>query len=214
MAAEGKIPLKARLPWFLIWVPLALLLYILVNGAGHMASTYKIFHVSKESLAPLETVAPFLWGSWAFLTAPTLAVFAWVGWKTCPFWSAPVRWVAGVLSLLLVILLLGVQGWLVQAPYGWPPAKWNWPKQRTILATIWKPHLSRPGLEISAPYIAQLLKDPDEDVRGEAAKALSQLDAKAFAPDIAQLLKDPDESVRSAAAEALKRLGQEAALPE
>lgn len=30
-----KISWRARAPWFLIWVPLFLLLYLIVNGAGH-----------------------------------------------------------------------------------------------------------------------------------------------------------------------------------
>lgn len=203
----GKIPLKARLPWFAVWVPLALLLYLLVNGAGHAALYYRCLGLGEDALAPLSPVAPFLWGPLWYLPYPCLIVLAFVSWKLIPQWSATARWTAGMAGFLLLCLLLLAQVWLVQKPFGWPPAAGNLAKQGRMLAWLWRPHMSRLWLDLSARDIAECLGDPDPCVRRNAADSLGQLGAKEFTPQIAELLKDPDPGVRAIAAHALGELG-------
>ena len=42
MPDEARLPLRARRPWFLVWVPAFLLFYLLFNGAGHMRAAYLV----------------------------------------------------------------------------------------------------------------------------------------------------------------------------
>jgi HEAT repeat protein len=62
------------------------------------------------------------------------------------------------------------------------------------------------------PALTALLKDPDEDVRKEAADALGECgkEARDAVKALAELLKDTDKEVRCAAAEALGNIGPEA----
>ncbi|GEM_PF-6447346 len=151
------IPWKARWPWFQVWMPLALLLYALLNGVGHMVTMYWVFDIGTDALLPLEWIFAFLCSSDALLTAPCLFILAVVSWKTCPDWSAAVRWASGMLGFFLLFLLLVVQGYLLQSPFGWPPKAMDWPKQKSMLIWIWMFHPGRPGFE-PVPEEIELLK--------------------------------------------------------
>ena len=150
-----KIPLKARLSWFQVWVPLVLLLYILINGAGHMAAWGLrgplFLHATMGPLARLRV--PLLWDPWALPVYLSLALLAVFTWKLAPQFSRGIRWTANLLGLFLFCLCLLAQGWLIQVPCSGYRAAFlvgNWPMQKRILAWIWKPHMSRPGLKPSA----------------------------------------------------------------
>ena len=62
-------------------------------------------------------------------------------------------------------------------------------------------------------FLIPTLKDPDDDVRWEAAKALSEIGDPRAASDLASLLMDHNFGVRWLAAEALISIGREALQP-
>ena len=209
------IPWKARLPWFQVWVPLALLLYVLVNGAGHMVCLYQASYGRADILDPLKSAQAYLWGHWAPLTFPCLGILALVSWKTCPYWSASVRWASRVLGLFLICIFLSVQAWLVQAPYGWPPKGGAWSYQKQTLAWIWLPHLSRPGMNISHKGYAELLEAPGGHIRYSALHALGPRGAKEFTSLFVKLLRDPEEQqVRNYAKISLYMIEPKGAAPD
>ncbi|WP_257459670.1 HEAT repeat domain-containing protein [Archangium lipolyticum] len=57
------------------------------------------------------------------------------------------------------------------------------------------------------PRIVELLRDPDGDVRGEAAMALGELGVREQIPRIGEMLEDAHPSARAGAARALGQLG-------
>jgi HEAT repeat protein len=63
------------------------------------------------------------------------------------------------------------------------------------------------------PALTTVLKDQDEDVRGEAAAALGHLgvEARVAVADLVELLKDERKAVRRQAATALKMIDPETA---
>ncbi len=62
-------------------------------------------------------------------------------------------------------------------------------------------------------FLIPTLKDPDDDVRWEAAKALSEISDPSAASDLVSLLMDHNFGVRWLAAEALISIGREALQP-
>gem|GEM_PF-2300620 len=217
----GRIPLRARAPWFAIWVPVVLLLYTLVNGAGHMWVAYEVLCIEpSQAFDFLLRLASFPCGPWGFLIFPVLAVFATVSWKLCPQWSPSIRWASAMLGALLSAFFLLTQATLLF------PDQWQvgipCPKKtvlRICAVQLWKPHLCRPVLErlrmcsrgpawkAHASEFASMLRDQDGVVRVQAAQALGDLGAKEYAPDLIALLKGPDSRMRSTAASTLADLG-------
>ena len=62
--------------------------------------------------------------------------------------------------------------------------------------------------------LIQQLKDPNPQVRGNAAEALGNLGDVSAVPALLEALKDEDSSVRASAAWALSILEDESAVPE
>ncbi len=209
MTAEEKVPLRARLPWFAVWVPVALLLYTLVNGAGHVLVAYHQDpnkEVSQETCIVL-FLATFPCGPWGFLIYPVLVIFAFVSWRLCPQWSAMVRWMAGMLGALFCTLFLFAQsallcygGWRNGMPFN----------LKVCVVQLWRPHFCRPVLQwfnqkspawqAQASDVAGLLGHEDPALRIFAADTLDELGRREYVPDIAALLKDRDAVVRQTAA--------------
>jgi HEAT repeat protein len=65
----------------------------------------------------------------------------------------------------------------------------------------------------AVPDLIPLLRDPNDDVRWEAAKALSEIIAPGAAPDLVATLDDHNYGVRWLAAEGLIAIGQDALPP-
>lgn len=68
---------------------------------------------------------------------------------------------------------------------------------------VWGLSEMRPGALEAAGPVAALLRDPDPDVRGQAARALGDIGAVAHSRNIARLLRDSDAMVGRQAAHAL-----------
>jgi HEAT repeat protein len=67
--------------------------------------------------------------------------------------------------------------------------------------------------EPAAPALVAALSSPEEQVRWEAAKALSEIAAPASAPGLVAALEDREFSVRWLAAEALVAIGHRSIVP-
>jgi HEAT repeat protein len=65
----------------------------------------------------------------------------------------------------------------------------------------------------AADFLIPMLKDPDDDVRWEAVKAMSEIVAPRAASDLVSLLMDHNFGVRWLAAEALISIGRDALEP-
>ena len=111
---EPTLPWRARLPWFAVWVPTVLLLYTLVNGAGHILVAYLVLMClpSQEGGLVLE-VAAYPCGPLGFLIFPVLVIFASVSWKLCSQWSPGIRRMAGWLGIWLFLSFLLIQAILL-----------------------------------------------------------------------------------------------------
>lgn len=68
---------------------------------------------------------------------------------------------------------------------------------------VWGLSEMRPGAAEAAAPVAALLRDPDPEVRGQAARALGDIGAAGYSRDIARLLRDRDPVVATQAAMAL-----------
>jgi beta-lactamase regulating signal transducer with metallopeptidase domain len=68
---------------------------------------------------------------------------------------------------------------------------------------VWGLSEMRPGAVEAAASVAALLRDPDPEVRGQAARALGDIGAVGYSRDIARLLRDRDPVVATQAAMAL-----------
>jgi beta-lactamase regulating signal transducer with metallopeptidase domain len=68
---------------------------------------------------------------------------------------------------------------------------------------VWGLSEMRPGALEAAGAVAALLRDPDPEVRGQAARALGDMGAAAHSHDVARLLRDIDAMVGRQAAHAL-----------
>ncbi len=204
-----RIPLKARAPWFAVWVPVALLLYTLVNGAGHVLVAYEVLWVcppNRETDFVLRATS-VLYGNWAFLIFPVLLVYAFVSWKLCPSWSAAVRWGAGMLSVALCCLFILAQV-LLLCPNGWRNGMPSGAILRVYGLQLWKPHFCRPVLKVlhlegpspawksQCSDFASLIKDANSKVRFGAIRSLRNLSAKEYVQDITHALQDPNAGVR------------------
>jgi len=75
---------------------------------------------------------------------------------------------------------------------------------RESLAFIGKP---------AVPALIQILKDPDDDIRWEAAKTLALINDSGTAPELVSALQDHNFGVRWIAAEGLVNIGREALFP-
>ena len=228
---EKTLPWRVRLPWFAIWVPVALLLYTLVNGAGHVRVADCLcqnldFKHSQEVDFVLRAAA-FPCGLWGFLIVPVLAVFATVSWKLCPQWSPGVRRVSGWLGIWLFLSFLLAQVAML-FPSGWQVGMPSGRQLRVYAIQLWKPHLCRPVLEdfawnnpdpspawkAQASDFAFWLKDPDGVVQAGASVYLAKLRVKEYAPGIAVFLRNSDRVLAADAARALGRLGAKEYIPE
>ncbi len=211
----GKIPLKARLPWFQIWVPIILLLYLLINGAGHVEMLAQWEPLTSTMPSTMERLrVPLLWSTWAFLIYPCLLILAYASWRLAPQFGSGGRWASGLVGLFLFCLFLLLQGWMIGAHIPNPTASSTWARQRRILLWLWKPHLGRPGLKPTDRDVAALLKDKDSELRRLATKELGYRGAEEFASGIAKLLEDPDGEVRYEAVHTLGKCGAKEFSPD
>ena len=231
-ATTIRIPLRARLPWFAVWVPAFLLLYLLVNGAGHMLPLYAVilkYSLPLTSLSrpfwKLQQIAEVLFGPWGILASPVLLIYAYVSWKLCPQWSLAVRRACRTVSALLLLLLSLCQSILI-FPEGYPTGTPDWEQLRIIAAWTWTPHASgiTTRLEMRCSLrsmdgetpvqpimrVPDLLTHGNVHVRIGAAEYLAGyrggLHVKKYSSEIAKLLSDPNAEVRSAAVSALGSL--------
>ena len=159
---DERIPRRTRSPWFAIWVPAFLLLYVVVNGGGYMGALYE-----KDDLRTLPRVTEVLLdcrqiacGTWGLLVWPILGMLACSSWFLAPQWSFPVRWGAGVISMVLLAALVLAQlslyipffpdfSFCNQTGSRYPlydrRCYWHRPLAEFVLRQTWQPHFHVPG---------------------------------------------------------------------
>jgi len=215
-----RIPLRVRWPWFALWVPLVLLLYVLINGGGYILEIDPGLPIVRRALQMVH-------GGYGLLFWPILTAFAYASWRLVPRWKP--SWLTAQVVILQILLILFAMLYpsalrfsgstllrfyyrpeqtlvVLQAPN-------NWDEVRCQMIRLWKPHL--PGLDRQN----LLMKDPDPRIRRQGiVPALWQLGDGGDplqASKVAPFLEDPDPEVRSTAAAMLIKLGAQASyVPE
>ena len=154
-----KESLRLRGAWCMVWVPLSLVVYSLINGGGFMRGlcelhcgsipdpSYAGFSVQEEPLAFLQAElihAVIRLEKLGYIWIPVLAVlaiFGYASWKLAPGWSAGMRWGCRTLSVLLVLMLVAIQ---LSHMILWGFATTQAQFQRgymTVLQECWTPHM-------------------------------------------------------------------------